>query len=134
MAKITVFLADWQVLFREGIHFTLSGEEDIDVIGEATSSEEAFKEIQASPPGVAVLNANHEEMGGIRVAGRLKQSLPAVSVLLIMDSNDDERRFLEQAMDPVAIDIMKQIKDILDPRHILNPGKIWEETPRESQS
>ncbi len=33
MENIRVFLADWQVLFREGIHFTLSGEEDIDVIG-----------------------------------------------------------------------------------------------------
>jgi FAD/FMN-containing dehydrogenase len=22
---------------------------------------------------------------------------------------------------------MKQIKDVLDPKHILNPGKIWEE-------
>ncbi len=39
----------------------------------------------------------------------------------------EKRRFLKQAMDPAAIDIMKQIKDILDPRHILNPGKIWEE-------
>jgi hypothetical protein len=26
MEKFSVFLADWQVLFREGIHFTLSGE------------------------------------------------------------------------------------------------------------
>jgi FAD/FMN-containing dehydrogenase len=23
---------------------------------------------------------------------------------------------------------MKKIKDILDPNHILNPGKIWEES------
>ena len=32
MDKVSVFLADWQVLFREGIHFTISGEEDIDVV------------------------------------------------------------------------------------------------------
>ena len=38
MGKVSVFLADWQVLFREGIHFTLSGEEDMDVIGEATDN------------------------------------------------------------------------------------------------
>ncbi len=31
MDKVSVFLADWQVLFREGIHFTLSGEEDMEV-------------------------------------------------------------------------------------------------------
>ena len=42
MEKVSVVLADWQVLFREGIHFTLSGEEDIEVIGEATDSEESL--------------------------------------------------------------------------------------------
>jgi glycolate oxidase len=39
----------------------------------------------------------------------------------------EKQRFLKKAMDPAAIEIMKKIKDILDPRHILNPGKIWEE-------
>lgn len=39
----------------------------------------------------------------------------------------EKKRFLNRAMDPVAIDIMKKIKNILDPNHILNPGKIWEE-------
>ena len=46
MEKISVFLADWQVLFREGIHFTLSGEEDIEVVGEATDNKEALDFIQ----------------------------------------------------------------------------------------
>jgi glycolate oxidase len=40
----------------------------------------------------------------------------------------EKQRFLKKAMDPLAIDIMKKIKDVLDPNHILNPGKIWEET------
>ena len=40
----------------------------------------------------------------------------------------EKQRFLKKAMDPLAIDIMKKIKDALDPNHILNPGKIWEET------
>jgi glycolate oxidase len=39
----------------------------------------------------------------------------------------EKKRFLKKAMDPVAIEIMKRIKDVLDPNHILNPGKIWEE-------
>ncbi len=39
----------------------------------------------------------------------------------------EKRQFLKEAMDPVAIEIMKKIKGILDPNNILNPGKIWEE-------
>ncbi len=39
----------------------------------------------------------------------------------------EKQRFLKKAMDPLSIEMMKKIKDILDPNHILNPGKIWEE-------
>lgn len=39
----------------------------------------------------------------------------------------EKQRFLKRAMDPVALNLMKKIKAILDPNHILNPGKIWEE-------
>jgi DNA-binding NarL/FixJ family response regulator len=94
MDRISVFLSDWQVLFREGIHFTLSGEEDIEVIGEATSSEDALKAIEANPPNIAVLNTNHEKVEGIQAAGYLKRHFPSVSTVLIMDSDNEEQLFL----------------------------------------
>jgi glycolate oxidase len=43
----------------------------------------------------------------------------------------EKQRFLKKAMDPLAIEIMKKIKNVLDPKHILNPGKIWEEEVKE---
>ncbi len=94
MEKVSVVLADWQVLFREGIHFTLSGEEGIEVIGEVTNSEEALNFIEANPPSVAILNADQSEPSGIEVPGRIKQNLPSVSVILIMDSDNEELLFL----------------------------------------
>ena len=93
MGKVSVFLADWQVLFREGVHFTLSGEEDIDVIGEATNNEEALDFIERNPPRVAILNANHSEFTGVNVTRRIQQNLPSVSVFLIMDSDNEEQLF-----------------------------------------
>jgi len=39
----------------------------------------------------------------------------------------EKQRFLKRAMDPVALNLMRKIKAMLDPNHILNPGKIWEE-------
>ncbi len=38
----------------------------------------------------------------------------------------EKQKYLKMAMDPVAIEIMKKIKKIMDPNNILNPGKIWE--------
>ncbi len=93
MEKIKVFLADPQVLFREGIHFTLSGEEDFEVIGEATSNEEAFTFIEANPPGVAILNMKNGKLDGPTVTRRIKRTLPSVSVILVMDSEDEGMLF-----------------------------------------
>jgi len=94
MGKIKVFLSDWQVLFREGIHFTLSGEEDFEVLGEATDNEEALAFMQSNIPDIAILNINHIKVSGIEATHRLKHDLPAVGVILIMDSENEEQLFL----------------------------------------
>ena len=38
----------------------------------------------------------------------------------------EKKRFLKMAMQPEAIELLKQIKKVFDPAGILNPGKIWE--------
>lgn len=93
MEKIPVFLVDWQVLFREGIHFTLSGEEDFDVIGEATSNEEALNLIEQKPPKVAIFNANKGKPTGIEITRRIKQNIPSVAIILVMDSYHEDQLF-----------------------------------------
>ena len=91
--KFSIFLVDWQVLFREGVHFTLSGEDDMDVIGEATNNKEALNFIETNTPRVAILNVNHSKLTGVEVTRRIKGNLPSVSVILIMDSENDEQLY-----------------------------------------
>ncbi len=91
--KIKVFLSDPQVLFREGIHFTLSGEEDFEVTGEATNNEDAFAAIEDNPPTIAILNMKSGKLDGPAVTHRIKRNFPSVSVILVMDSEDEEMLF-----------------------------------------
>jgi glycolate oxidase len=41
----------------------------------------------------------------------------------------EKKHFLANAVDPMAIEIMKKMKQFLDPNNILNPGKIWQDGP-----
>ena len=91
--KIKVFLSDPQVLFREGIHFILSGEDDFEVTGETTSNEEAFPLIEANPPNIAILSLQDGKTDGCEITRRIKRSLPSVSVILIMEKTDEEKLF-----------------------------------------
>jgi len=135
MEKVSVVLADWQVLFREGIHFTLSGEEGIEVIGEVTNSEEALNFIEKNPPSVAILNADRGELSGIDVTSRIKQNLPSVSVILIMDSDNEDQLFsamkcgasacLTKDIDPLdLVNIIKKVAQGTYPisEALLRPG------------
>lgn len=93
MEKVKVFLSDPQILFREGIHFILSGEEDFEVTGETTSNEEAFTHIEANPPNIAILSINDKKSSGPDITRRIKRSQPGVAVILTMEKREDEKIF-----------------------------------------
>lgn len=90
MKQTTVFLSNR--IFREGVHFFLASEADIEVIGETTSNEEALSFIETNLPQIAILNIDRE-VSGLEIARRIKQSVPSVSVILVMDSEDEELLF-----------------------------------------
>lgn len=115
MDKVKVFITDWQILFREGIHFTLSGEEDFEVIGEATNNQEAFEFIEKNPPGLAILNADRTQPSGIEVTRRIQKNLPAVKVILIMDKYNDEQLFAAVKSGASAC-----LSKDMDPEELLN--------------
>ena len=130
MGNITVFLANWQVLFREGIHFSLSGEEDIEVIGETTGNEEALAFIEAHSPSVAILDINCGQVSGVEVARRIQQNLPSVGVILVMDSDDEVQLFsamksgaracLTKGSDPV--DVVNMVREVAQGRYPISEG------------
>jgi len=91
--QITIFLSDWQVLFREGIHFTLSGEEDLVVTGETTSNRDALDFITGNPPRIAIVNINHSDYSGLSLTRSISRDLPGVSVILIMETEDEAQLY-----------------------------------------
>lgn len=93
MEKIKVFLSDPQVLFREGIHFILSGEDDFEVIGETTSNEEAYTLIEANPPNIAILSLHDPVHDSSEITRRIKRSLSSVAIILILEKKDEETLF-----------------------------------------
>jgi DNA-binding NarL/FixJ family response regulator len=93
MEKVKVFLSDPQILFREGIHFILSGEDDFEVTGETTSNEDAFTLIEANPPNIAILSMRNGKYNGPQITRRIRRSLPSVAVILIAENDDEEQLF-----------------------------------------
>ena len=93
MERIKVFLSDPQILFREGIHFILSGEEDFEVTGETTGNEEAYSLIEVNSPNIAILSMNDKKAPGPDIAKRIRRNIPSAYVILTTDKKDPEKNF-----------------------------------------
>jgi DNA-binding NarL/FixJ family response regulator len=93
MARIKVILSYPQVVFREGIHFSLSGEEGFEVVGETTGNREAYELIEVSLPNIVILSQQDAEISGDAVTRRIKRIYPLVSVILITADASTEPTF-----------------------------------------
>ena len=77
-----IFIADDQVVVREGIKRILADTSDIQVVGEAASGQELLMQISAQPVDVIILDISMPGGNGLDVLQELKQQQPWVPVLV----------------------------------------------------
>lgn len=88
-----ILISDWQVLFREGIHFAVSSEENIVVIGETIYNSEIIKLVDSLKPALVIANIKEDELSGFKLLHHIKHTYPCISVILTVDSFNAEDVF-----------------------------------------
>ncbi len=96
-AKIRIVLADDHPIFLNGVRELIQAEQDLDLVGEASSGLGALKVIREKQPDIAVVDISMPEMNGILLGRRLAAEMPAVSILAL--TLHEERAYLKQALD-----------------------------------
>jgi DNA-binding NarL/FixJ family response regulator len=90
MEKTRIVLSDSYVLFREGLHFTLSGEEDFEVIGETKDNNELHEMLANDPPDIVFMGIGYNRLQEFGILYRITSDLPSVSVILVINDDDVE--------------------------------------------
>jgi DNA-binding NarL/FixJ family response regulator len=94
---IRVFLLDDHELVRRGVRDLLWTEDDITVVGEASTADEALARIPQVRPDVAVLDVRLGEqghdLGGIEVCREIRSAYPEVACVMLTSYADDEALF-----------------------------------------
>ena len=93
MSAIRVLLVDDQSLFRAGMRKLLSGQADIEVVGEAANGEEALQRAISLVPQVILMDVRMPVLDGVEATRRLQQVQPASRVILLTTFDDDEYIF-----------------------------------------
>ncbi|MFJ4829568.1 response regulator [Streptomyces sp. NPDC088747] len=91
--KTTVFLLDDHEVVRRGVHELLSGEDDIEVVGEAGTAADALARIPATRPDVAVLDVRLPDGSGVEVCREIRSRDETVKCLMLTSYADDEALF-----------------------------------------
>ena len=114
-AVIRVFLLDDHEVVRRGVRELLEAEDDIEVVGEAGTAEQALARIPPTRPHVAVLDVRLPDGDGVSVCREIRSDHPDIQCLMLTSFSDDEVLF-QAIMAGAAGYLLKQIKgtDIVD--------------------
>jgi DNA-binding NarL/FixJ family response regulator len=126
---VRVFLLDDHEVVRRGVRDLLEAEDDLEVVGEAGSAEEARRRIPATSPDVAVLDVRLPDGSGVEVCRDVRSARPDLACIMLTSFADDEALFdaimagasgyvLKQVSGSNLIDAIRRVgagQSLLDP-------------------
>ncbi len=89
MSPIRVLIADDHPVFRFGLRALLASEQDTEVVGEATTGDEAIELATTLQPDVILMDLNMPGPNGIEATRRVAQQHPRMGVLVVTMFDDD---------------------------------------------
>ncbi len=81
--KVKILLVDDHALIRDGIKATLNSEDNWNVIGEASSAEEAINIIPELNPDVVIMDISLPKMNGMEAAKAIIEQYTEVKVIML---------------------------------------------------
>lgn len=108
---IRVMVVDDHPIVRQGLRSVLAQAEDITVVGEAGSVEEALRVVEREAPDVALVDIRLDGMSGAELCRRIRELSPATAVV-ILTSFLNEALVLECVQAGARGYLLKDVKDL----------------------
>ena len=87
--RIKVMLVDDHAVVRMGFRLLLDDSQDIEVIGEAESGEEAVRRFQELNPDVLLMDISMPGIGGLEATRKITRGAPGMKVIAVTVHDDD---------------------------------------------
>lgn len=87
---VRVLLVDDHEVVRQGLRALIEAHEDLVVVGEAGSGEEAVKRVGFDDPDVVVMDVRMPDESGVEACREIRSRFPEVKVLMLTSFADEE--------------------------------------------
>jgi DNA-binding NarL/FixJ family response regulator len=92
-STIRVLIADDHNIVREGLRAILGSEPDMEVVGEAATSEEVVERAAELRPGVILMDLQMPNVNGIEATRRILEINPEIGIVVLTMFEDDDSVF-----------------------------------------
>ncbi len=106
--QIRVFLVDDHEVVRRGVAALLETEDDMTIVGEAGTAEQALSRIPVVLPDVAVLDVRLPGGSGVQVCREIRSDHPEIACLMLTSFADEDALY-DAVMAGAAGYVLKQI-------------------------
>lgn len=93
MEPIQVLIADDHTLFRAGLHALLKLFPEIQVVGEASTGDEAIAKAEALQPDIILMDLQMPGVNGIEATRRIVRASPRIGIIVVTMFEDDSSVF-----------------------------------------
>ena len=94
--KKRILLADDHAILRSGLRYMLSAQEDLEIVGEASTGMETVSQCEALQPDLILLDLSMPGSGGLDVLPQLRRLAPAAKILVL--TMYDDKHYMNQAL------------------------------------
>jgi NarL family two-component system response regulator LiaR len=91
MNKIKILIVDDHPMMRDALRISFTGEDDLQVIGEASNGIEALKLLATLTPDIILMDLLMPKMDGLETIEHIFKSNPEAKILVISSMEDEER-------------------------------------------
>jgi two-component system response regulator NreC len=126
MSKIQLLLVDDHEIVRAGLRMLFVAEQDMEIVGEVNSGEEALQAVKALRPDVVIMDVAMPGIGGIEATRQIKAANPDTAVLALT-MHEDEQYFFEMLNAGAAGYIPKRAApdDLVSAIRVVSQGNVF---------
>ncbi|MCK6624829.1 MAG: response regulator transcription factor [Anaerolineae bacterium] len=126
MSKIRLLLVDDHQIVRAGLRMLFMAEQDMEIVGEVGSGEEALQAVRQLKPDVVLMDVVMAGMSGIEATRRIKEANPEVAVLALT-MHEDEHYFFEMLNAGASGYVPKRAApdDLVDAIRVVSQGNVF---------
>jgi DNA-binding NarL/FixJ family response regulator len=95
--KTRIVIADDHAIVRDGVRALLTAAGDLEVVGEASSGQEAIELAESLEPDLVLMDIAMPGLGGLEATLEIRKRLPRVKIIVLSQYGEPEyvRRFLK---------------------------------------